>query len=160
MCSPPPRDKANQEAVWQGLTTGVFDVFSSDHPATATTIRKDETWPQRTVQKGGEWRSGPRGADRTSVFGSRRQGAHRSADIRRGLAARSLSVNAIPARQPRRTHNALEGGATYMQSVLAGFVLLLYKLLNSLDIFPMPGLKSLPCRVPSGAATAPDAQCA
>ena len=36
-----------------------------------------------------------------------------------------------------------------MQSVLAGFVLLLYKLLNSLDIFPMPGLKSLPCRVPS-----------
>ena len=31
MCSPPPRDKANQEAVWQGLTTGVFDVFSSDH---------------------------------------------------------------------------------------------------------------------------------
>ena len=43
----------------------------------------------------------------------------------------------------------LLGGATYMQSVLAGFVLLLYKLLNSLDIFPMPGLKSLPCRVPS-----------
>jgi dihydropyrimidinase len=31
MCSPPPRDEANQEAVWQGLTTGVFDVFSSDH---------------------------------------------------------------------------------------------------------------------------------
>jgi len=31
MCSPPPRDKANQEAIWQGLTTGVFDVFSSDH---------------------------------------------------------------------------------------------------------------------------------
>ena len=112
-------------------------------PATATTIRKDETWPQRTVQKGGEWRSGPRGADRTSVFGSRRQGAHRSADIRRGLAARSLSVNAIPARQPRRTHNALEGGATYMQSVLAGFVLLLYKLLNSLDIFPSSGKSTI-----------------
>jgi dihydropyrimidinase len=31
MCSPPPRDKANQEAVWRGLTTGVFQVFSSDH---------------------------------------------------------------------------------------------------------------------------------
>jgi dihydropyrimidinase len=31
MCSPPPRDKANQEAVWQGLATGVFDVLSSDH---------------------------------------------------------------------------------------------------------------------------------
>ncbi|MCR9255532.1 MAG: dihydropyrimidinase [Alphaproteobacteria bacterium] len=31
MCSPPPRDKANQEHVWNGLTSGVFDVFSSDH---------------------------------------------------------------------------------------------------------------------------------
>ena len=31
MCSPPPRDKANQEAIWRGLETGVFDVFSSDH---------------------------------------------------------------------------------------------------------------------------------
>jgi dihydropyrimidinase len=31
MCSPPPRDKANQEMIWQGLVTGVFDVFSSDH---------------------------------------------------------------------------------------------------------------------------------
>jgi len=27
MCSPPPRDKANQEAIWHGLVTGVFDVF-------------------------------------------------------------------------------------------------------------------------------------
>ena len=31
MCSPPPRDKANQEVIWQGLVTGVFDVLSSDH---------------------------------------------------------------------------------------------------------------------------------
>jgi dihydropyrimidinase len=31
MCSPPPRDKANQEVIWSGLETGVFDVFSSDH---------------------------------------------------------------------------------------------------------------------------------
>jgi len=31
MCSPPPRDKANQEAVWRGIETGVFEVFSSDH---------------------------------------------------------------------------------------------------------------------------------
>jgi len=33
MCSPPPRDKANQEAIWHGLVTGVFDVFSSTTPA-------------------------------------------------------------------------------------------------------------------------------
>ncbi|MBI1775563.1 MAG: dihydropyrimidinase [Proteobacteria bacterium] len=31
MCSPPPRDRASQEAVWNGLTTGVFQVVSSDH---------------------------------------------------------------------------------------------------------------------------------
>jgi dihydropyrimidinase len=31
ICSPPPRDKANQEVIWRGLATGVFQVFSSDH---------------------------------------------------------------------------------------------------------------------------------
>jgi len=30
-CSPPPRDKAAQEAVWRGLQNGTFQVFSSDH---------------------------------------------------------------------------------------------------------------------------------
>jgi dihydropyrimidinase len=33
MCSPPPRDAANQELVWAGLKSGVFQVFSSDHAA-------------------------------------------------------------------------------------------------------------------------------
>ncbi|MEX2454215.1 MAG: dihydropyrimidinase [Rhodospirillaceae bacterium] len=31
MCSPPPRDAANQEIVWNALAEGVFEVFSSDH---------------------------------------------------------------------------------------------------------------------------------
>ncbi len=31
VCSPPPRDKANQQAIWQGIASGVFQVFSSDH---------------------------------------------------------------------------------------------------------------------------------
>ncbi|HKI97331.1 MAG TPA: dihydropyrimidinase [bacterium] len=31
MCSPPPREPANQEAIWQALEGGVFDVVSSDH---------------------------------------------------------------------------------------------------------------------------------
>jgi dihydropyrimidinase len=31
VCSPPPRDKASQEACWRGLETGAFDLFSSDH---------------------------------------------------------------------------------------------------------------------------------
>jgi dihydropyrimidinase len=31
VCSPPPRDKASQLACWEGLKTGVFSLFSSDH---------------------------------------------------------------------------------------------------------------------------------
>jgi dihydropyrimidinase len=31
ICSPPPRDKGNQQVVWDGLESGVFQVFSSDH---------------------------------------------------------------------------------------------------------------------------------
>ncbi len=31
VCSPPPRDAANQEHVWRGLAGGIFQVFSSDH---------------------------------------------------------------------------------------------------------------------------------
>jgi dihydropyrimidinase len=31
VCSPPPRDKANQEVIWGGLNDGLFTVFSSDH---------------------------------------------------------------------------------------------------------------------------------
>jgi dihydropyrimidinase len=31
VCSPPPREKANQEKIWEALTGGVFQVFSSDH---------------------------------------------------------------------------------------------------------------------------------
>jgi dihydropyrimidinase len=31
VCSPPPRDKDSQAACWEGLQTGTFDLFSSDH---------------------------------------------------------------------------------------------------------------------------------
>ncbi len=31
VCSPPPRDRDSQEACWDGLRDGVFNVFSSDH---------------------------------------------------------------------------------------------------------------------------------
>lgn len=31
VCSPPPRDAANQEVVWNGVRDGLFTVFSSDH---------------------------------------------------------------------------------------------------------------------------------
>ena len=31
VCSPPPRDKANQEVIWRGLENGTFQIVSSDH---------------------------------------------------------------------------------------------------------------------------------
>jgi dihydropyrimidinase len=31
VCSPPPRDQQSQEACWEGLSTGVFSLYSSDH---------------------------------------------------------------------------------------------------------------------------------
>jgi len=38
-CSPPPRDEADQEAMWRGLKNGTFQLFSSDHAP----YRFDET---------------------------------------------------------------------------------------------------------------------
>jgi dihydropyrimidinase len=31
VCSPPPRDRASWAAIWEGIRTGVFQTFSSDH---------------------------------------------------------------------------------------------------------------------------------
>ncbi len=31
VCSPPPRDKRNQQVIWDGLADGLFTIFSSDH---------------------------------------------------------------------------------------------------------------------------------
>ncbi|MFC5069936.1 dihydropyrimidinase [Flaviflagellibacter deserti] len=31
VCSPPPRDQESQDACWQGIEDGTFDVYSSDH---------------------------------------------------------------------------------------------------------------------------------
>lgn len=31
ICSPPPRDKGNQESIWTGLANGLFTIVSSDH---------------------------------------------------------------------------------------------------------------------------------
>jgi dihydropyrimidinase len=47
ICSPPPRDKANQQVVWDALQGGVFEVFSSDHA------------PFRFAGEGGKLGAGP-----------------------------------------------------------------------------------------------------
>ena len=33
LCSPPPRDRKNPDALWRGIAGGVFDIVSSDHNA-------------------------------------------------------------------------------------------------------------------------------
>ncbi len=48
VCSPPPRDAANQQKVWDGLANGTFHVFSSDHAP----FRYDD--PQGKKLGGGE----------------------------------------------------------------------------------------------------------
>jgi dihydropyrimidinase len=43
ICSPPPRDHADQEAVWRGLEQGVFSVFSSDTRRFPMTTRMEKS---------------------------------------------------------------------------------------------------------------------
>jgi dihydropyrimidinase len=51
-CSPPPRDKAGQEAIWLGLTNGTFQVFSSDHaPYRYDSTGKFSNGPNPTFKK-------------------------------------------------------------------------------------------------------------
>jgi dihydropyrimidinase len=46
ICSPPPRDKANQAVIWDALASGIFQIFSSDHA------------PYRYDDQGGKKRQG------------------------------------------------------------------------------------------------------
>ena len=51
-CSPPPRDKQAQEAIWRGLTNGTFQVFSSDHaPYRYDSSGKFKAGPNPTFKK-------------------------------------------------------------------------------------------------------------
>ncbi|MCP4048872.1 MAG: dihydropyrimidinase [Gammaproteobacteria bacterium] len=51
-CSPPPRDKSAQEAIWLGLTNGTFQIFSSDHaPYRADETGKFNAGPNPTFKK-------------------------------------------------------------------------------------------------------------
>ncbi len=51
-CSPPPRNKADQDAIWRGLTNGTFQVFSSDHaPYRYDATGKFNAGPNPTFKK-------------------------------------------------------------------------------------------------------------
>ncbi len=51
ICSPPLRDRATQDALWRGLQTGVFDLYSSDHAP----YRNDESG--KLMDGGGDFRT-------------------------------------------------------------------------------------------------------
>ena len=45
VCSPPPRDLESQEAIWEGIINGTFDIFSSDHCPFKFTDKKGKDRP-------------------------------------------------------------------------------------------------------------------
>ena len=57
VCSPPPRDPANQQAIWDALAGGVFHVFSSDHAP----FRYDDAQGKKLGGKEVAFRSIPNG---------------------------------------------------------------------------------------------------
>ncbi len=57
MCSPPPRDKRNQAAIWDGLGNGTFQVVSSDHAP----FRYDDPKGKMLRGTGGSFRWVPNG---------------------------------------------------------------------------------------------------
>ena len=85
VCSPPPRDVASQEAIWRGLRSGVFHVFSSDHAA----FRFDHPEGKKrhgdrcAVHEGAERRARRGDAPADPVLRGRQQGPHRPRHLRR-----------------------------------------------------------------------------
>ena len=67
ICSPPPRDKANQEVIWNGLADGLFTVFSSDHAP----FRYDAPRGQEAGRRGSRRSATSRTASRASRRGCR-----------------------------------------------------------------------------------------
>jgi dihydropyrimidinase len=57
VCSPPPREKANQQAIWKALAEGVCDIFSSDH----SPFRYDDPHGKKLGGKEHPFRSIPNG---------------------------------------------------------------------------------------------------
>ena len=57
VCSPPPRDPANQQVIWDALAGGVFHVFSSDHAP----FRYDDAQGKKLGGKEVAFRSIPNG---------------------------------------------------------------------------------------------------
>ena len=85
VCSPPPRDASSHQAIWDGLTSGLFQVFSSDHAP----FRYEDSKGKKL--KGGigivpvrtQWNSGYRDPHAPVVFRRRQRGTAGSQRVRR-----------------------------------------------------------------------------
>ena len=78
VCSPPPRDRASWEAIWEGIRTGVFQTFSSDHCPFFYEGSEGKLNPKaRTSFKlGAERHPRRRGSAADPLFEGRRRGPH------------------------------------------------------------------------------------
>ena len=96
VCSPPPRDKANQEVIWDGLNDGLFTVFSL-RPR-AVPLRRARG--QEAGRRGGrvpphpERHPGHRDAPAAALFRRRARRAHRRS---------TASSSSPPPTRPRPT---------------------------------------------------------
>jgi dihydropyrimidinase len=91
ICSPPPRDKGNQEVIWNALADGLFTVFSSDHAP----FRYDGPRARSPVA-----RKSPSATYRTASRASRR--GCRCSTARACLAAASRWKSSLSSRRPTR----------------------------------------------------------
>ena len=78
VCSPPPRDKASQQAIWEGITSGVFQTFSSDHCPFSYDDPKGKLTPKPAPPSAGFPNGIPRRRNQVAdlLFGRRVEGAN------------------------------------------------------------------------------------
>ena len=118
VCSPPPRDRASQEAIWRGLIGGVFHTFSSDHCPFRFEDEAGKNHAEGTdlVPLGAEWHSGSGRAAADPIFRGRQEGPHFALGLRRADRDQPrqdvwpLSAQGLDHGRRRRRHRHLGSG--------------------------------------------------
>lgn len=84
VCSLPPRDRASWDAIWEGISTGVFQTFSSDHcPVFLRAFRgQKELESAHVLPLGAQWNYRRRGAPADPVLQGRQRGPDHGQRIR------------------------------------------------------------------------------
>ena len=115
MCSPPPREAADQEALWQALALGDLQTVSSDHaPYAFDATGKLRAGPEPDLQADRQRPAGPRGAPAAAVRRHGLEGPARPAQVRRadrdgaGEDLQPASRKGLDRHRRRRRHRAVE----------------------------------------------------